>query len=456
MDIKDLVQRYNVRLSLYQTYRNYSRGNHELKFSKQDFSQQTWEELKSLRENLCSAVISAFVDPMEIVSWGNPQNDQIAEQLGLERVLNVAWAEAYRCGTSYIAAAKLPNSETIIYTQRADQMIIRPSDVNPSVAKLAARLWVDGKRPRITLWDETHIYEFKALSKLLADPMTGEILNFVFPEGEEQWELDEEPFLHGFDRVPVVQFKHGSEDAWDEGISILADVIPLQDALNQSLANTVSLENSYARPFWYLMNYRPTEVNNPFKAVSQIAENLGQTAPDLGQVVINRNIDTKFDRSSGQKIFTTDGSGPFGQLQPPDITRLLDVQDRYALKIGRVVGLPAYYLTQTSGDVPSGTSLRVLAERRTARIGNFQQDSTPPCKGLGELVGMVNPMIEWKDPAPMDSAEKVLVAVEKYTKLGYSLQDAITMLGERDVQGIIDRAQDRNIGGQLDLTGGLF
>lgn len=449
MKLETAVNRYNSRLESFSTYRAYARGDHELKFASTDFRDEMGAEMKSVRENLCGTLVSSFVDKLNVASWGSEANDALAKGYGVTRMLNTSWNEAFRCGHSFIVAARLPDGGVLPVTQRADQMIVRTDQFNPAVLSCALRFWADDDHmPRITIWEDGTVRELMANKPLQTD-QNGTITDHTFPANPASYkEISISP--HGFDTIPVVQFKHNSEDAWDDGISLLADAIPIQDALNKSLADTIVLSGSYAIPFWYLLRYAPKNPDNPYLAAKQLAQVLGQVAPEALSGS-SASTEQRFNRSK-QRIFTTDGEGPFGQLDPPDIEKMLKVQDAYALKMARVVGLPSYYLTQTSGDVPSGASLRVLSSRMTARISNFQLDSEPVLKGLGEMLGMTDVAITWEDVSLTDEVEKVNIADVKANKLGYALEDAIADLDEADVAGIVERAAAKRQAARLDLT----
>ena len=138
------------------------------------------------------------------------------------------------------------------------------------------------------------------------------------------------------------------------------------------------------------------------------------------------------------------------QFDPPDLTRLIKVQDSYALKVARVVGLPSYYVTQTSGDVPSGESLRVLSTRRTGRLRRFQNASLPVLRGLGQLLGMQAAEPEWQPIQLVDEAERWTIAQQQHD-LGLDLVDVLEYAGVTDAQGLASRAtvRDAQIGAAI-------
>ena len=442
--IEAAIKRYNATRGTYAVYRAYARGEQELKYLDADLLRESGKEMRGLRENLCAAAISAFTSPLHISSWGSNQNDEVARTARLTSALKTAWAEAHRCGAGYIIVSRLPDGSLIPFNQRADQVRLIGDDFNPRAAKGAVRFWVDGAGyPRLTTWDAAVITEYKALKPFeLLDSGNAKVEDF--PAKLDSWAIETPPTAHGFEGVPVERFRRGSEDPWDDGQSLLTDVIPLQDGLNASLANTVVLAQAYARPFWYLLNYQPKQSDNPLAAARALAQALQQAAPDF-----DVSQSEGFDRKK-QRIFTTDSPGPFGQLEPPDLSRLLDLQDRFAAKVARVIGVPLYFFTQTQGDTPSGASLRVLTQRRTDAITDFQDEATDSCIRIGQLLGMTDPVPVWVDPAPMDTTEELAIADTKYNRLGYALEDALAALNEVDVAEIVARAQARAKGEEVE------
>ena len=260
------------------------------------------------------------------------------------------------------------------------------------------------------------------------------------PEDDKAWvpfdgDGEGDTIPHDFGATPVVWWKHNASDQHSHGRSILTDVVPIQDALNASLAHMLVTGEAVAKPFWYLLNFQPKDATNPLAVAKEYSDALGS----LQQ--LNEKAARRFDPTQ-QRIFTHDGPGPFGQLETPDPRVLLEIQDGYAMKIARIVGVPSYWFTQTSGQVPSGESLRVLTTRRNAAIGRFQRSATPVWRGLGQLLGMEAVEPKWASSMALDEMELVQIAEAKY-RMGYALEDVATDLRESDVQGIVQRAEVR-------------
>lgn len=441
-------------------YRAYYRGAHTLRFMTPEFQARYGARFSDLRENLCPGIVGAFTDQISIASWGNQADDKAAEALGLLLFAGKVHREVWRCGEAYGLAwdTRGPRGQRVAAYHRADQMIGIPNPEDPAVLSAAIKTpWWDPmtRRARVNVYGPDRVERWQTIREYskLADCTPGNL-----PAGKDGWEPCNDPdgpeIPHTFGVVPVCWWKRDDDDPTGHGESILRDVIPLQDTLNGSVANACVLEDSYAQPFWYLLNYAPPKGTggaggrSPFQllaedhaakiAAGKIAEQAAIAAATSGITGTKTAGGTKFDRQR-QSIFTHDGPGPFGQLQPPDLSRLDQHQDKLALKMCRVVGLPAYYMTQTSGEVPSGASLRALKVRMTNAVVSFERDAEPVWRGMKELLGMSSEAVQWAPVEILDPTEAIDVALGQQA-LGYALADIVEDLGESDPDGIVKRA----------------
>ena len=437
------ISEWKKRAPLYQLYRDYYDGNHALKFASKYFQREYGDLVKQLRENLCPTVVNAFTDRLAISSWTGSDDDadvlgESVEQ-GLSRLLNMVNREAFRCGDAYALVWDGGDGTPKPRFHRADQIVPHVDPIDPDRLDWAAKVWIDPDtgRGRVNVYYADRVEQYATRNQLQTEGVQAKFTDF--PDSDSAWlpwadDDGPEVIPHEYGAVPVLWFRRDADENAGYGRSILADVIPLQDALNKSVADLVVLSERYSRPFWYLLNHQPPQ--------PRLDPATGK--PEDPTIRLNQR---RFNPNE-QTIFTTDGPGPFGQLDPPDMTRLLQIQDGYALKIARVVGIPAYYLTQTSGDVPSGESLRVLSSRLTAGVVDFQQDTTPVWRGLMQLLGFDDAQPVWAPAAELDEMEKLQAAVIKRNDLGYSQEDVLYDLGEVDVDGILarSRAERANVG----------
>ena len=427
--VTSAVEEWTRRQDVYRTYQDYYAGRHELKFATRDwqskYAVQVLEgAVMSIRENLCPAVVTSFTDAIKVASWGTSDDQDDSLDEGLSRLLGYIKRESWKTGDAYVIVWPDATGTPRPVFQRARHMVPHVDPTNPAVLDRAAKVWVDepSKRGRVNLYYTDRLERWETITPLV--DATGS--PSLMPVQANAWrpctDGDGDVVLHTFGAAPVLWFKLDADDPTEHGASILNDVIPLQDGLNSSLAHMLVNQEAYSRPFWYLLNFKGSEAPvNPF-----LPENAAKPARQT------------FDRTK-QSIVTHDGPGPFGQLDPPDLTRLLQVQDAFKSKVCGVVGIPAYVMQGEIGSVPSGAALRTLERRRADRITNWQDDATPVLRGLKQLLGMDDGPIEWEPVVTLDELERWSVAETKKA-LGYSFEDVITDVGETDVEGVKQRA----------------
>lgn len=424
--LTDAITQWATRQNTYRLLHDYYRGNHQLRFASRDYLAKQTQKLltdtvMSLRENLCPAAVTAFTDGIAIQQWTTTDdghdNDGAAKTHGLSRLEGFIDRAGFIYGDAY--AIVWPNSDgtpTPVFCDPTT-MAAKPDPDDPSQLSWAARIWTDDGYGRVNLYLPDRLERWITKNRIAGD----------MPTTDDAWTgcIDgyEDIIPHPFGVVPVCWWKRDPDDHMSHGHSILTDVIPLQDALNKTLADLIITTETYARPFYALLNHDVEEtMRNPYAPTP--------TRPTSSQGI-------NFDK---QQIWATNGPGPLLRFDPPDLTPLLKVQDAFAAKIARVVGIPYHYLSQTSGDVPSGEALRILSTRRTATIRAWQRDAEPVWNGLLQLLG-VEPGIQWAEPMPLDPLEQLQVAQAKQ-QLGYALTDIVHDLDEPDPEGVVQRASD--------------
>lgn len=430
-DLTDAVEEWTNQQARYRLFDDYYRGRHQLHFASRDFQDKYAQELLTdavlaIRENLCPAAVTAFTDGISVKSWGSEELNQTADDVGITRLEAFVDRAGFKSGDAYAIVWPNAKGEKVPTFQRPETIVPRVDPDSPDQLQWAARLWIDRAnygRANIYYADRLERWRTKEPVRNRADE------DAILPEWEQSWtpmdDADGDIVRHDFGAVPVCWWKRDPDDHLAHGNSILTDVIPLQDANNKSLADLIINSEAFSRPLYALMNFKKDQAPiNPFAPEAQQKQHAG--------------ADEKF-RPGDRQIITVDGQGPLTRFDPPDMTKVLQVQDAFAMKIARVIGVPGYWFSQTSGDVPSGESLRVLSTRRTSVIRAWQRDAEPVWRGLMQLMGL-EPTIEWDDPMPLDPAEKVQIAQAK-KQMGYSLEDVVAYLDESDPVGIVDRAR---------------
>lgn len=406
-DVVTAVTKWRTDYPHYQLFQDYYDGRHQLRFASEDWRQKyaslIGAVVMGIRENLCPAVVTGFTDAISVNSWGIDGSDREAVSQGLSRLEGLINREAFRAGDAFALAWPGRDGTTKASFQRARDMVPQADDLDPDRLLWCAKIWLDtpSNRGRVNIYTDRGVERWETANPLASESRAWSEMPTELNAWRGCTDKDGDWLPHDYGVVPVCWWKQDADDQTGPGRSILSDVVPVQDALNRSLADMVVTSEAYSRPFWYLLNFQQQATQNPYALAAAKTTSTDVLAPSFTQ--------QRWDPNK-QRIFTHDGPGPFGQLDPPDLTKLQQVQDGYALKVARVVGLPNYHFSQTSGDVPSGESLRVLTTRKTSRVRAWQRDATPVWRGLMQLLGVPEPDIKWVDPAPLAEDERLSYA----------------------------------------------
>ncbi|QDP44056.1 portal protein [Microbacterium phage McGalleon] len=187
-----------------------------------------------------------------------------------------------------------------------------------------------------------------------------------------------------------------------------ATLAALQDRLNHSIIDQTVVEEMYARPFWFLMNVELPPVN-PF---------LPATAGAVEEIVKERK-----GGDSAPRMFTTNGEGPFGQLEPPTITDMIAYHDSIIDKVPLTTGIPQHYFKPGAGTPPTGVALKVLMKRFSNRISRMRADIEPQLEELAILLG-IEKDVEVEQPKKTDPETGEAIEIsEEATEMEYGFWD---------------------------------
>lgn len=427
-DVIAAIKDHQKRAPDYSLYVDYDEGRHRYPFASDAFKRDYMWVLEHARENMCPAVIHSFTDLIRIDAWAGTNVKRAAEvdeQVKVRRTVNLAAREAHRAGDGYVLA--WPDSKGVWrpWYHQATQVAYKTADDDPDTFEWVAKIWVTpGNVGRVNVYYKATVERWATTGKVRHDDKTAP----TWPTNENAWaehsDADGASVLeHDRGRVPWVHLAQNPTAQGGRGRSVLHDVIPLQDALNKSLADLIVGGESFARPLRALMNYDPKPQLNPATGKYE--------APVL-----------RYDPTR-QSILGIHGPGPLQQLDPPDATKLIAVQEAFVNKIGRVAGIPPTDIMPEIGNVPSGAALRLLSNRRTNAVRDFHDDNTHAITDLMELLGVPDVYPEWADPAPMDDTERLEIAQQR-VDLGYPFEEVLPALGEdpEDIKRIMGKIRD--------------
>lgn len=277
-----------------------------------------------------------------------------------------------------------------IWPNRADVMRVRYDD--DGRITLAVKMWRiaggpdDGKR-RITFYTPTEI--IRMITQQKADELPKQLGQYtLFREINYLGQTVLNPVVHNLGRVPVVHYTNNAPMLGDFGISEIADVMPLQDALNKAIADMLVAMEYNAFPQRYAIGIDAPEPNEAGKKVLP-----WKTGP-------------------GEVWYTTREGAQFGSFDVANLEQFIKVQDQFDLDIARVSSTPVHWLLM-SGNFPSGESLKTAEAPFTAKLVDRQRshgaNHADALSMMFQLMGVADPLlidVDWESAEPRSQREQ--------------------------------------------------
>jgi len=339
------VETHNARKLLYELCQNYYDGQQNVKMTarlRKILAQQGY-----FRSNFCGLVIDTMIDRLEVTGF-RTENDDLSEWM---------W--------NIWKASRFDEEQVITHTQAAikgdsycivdwDQELAQPR-MNYNDAKACSIFYheADRKSPRVALktWaieegQRVNLYWPDRVEKYITSKHGGGWTGWL-DEGDTGWPI---PWPIG--RIPVFHF-HNRPAGGAYGQSEIANIVPLQDALNKSLIDLFQSMDSTGFPTRWVT---------------------GATKPASGW---------KF--AIGDVWHFTDLGARTGIYDPPNLHPMIEAIDKIVDLIAAISRTPAH-IFKLGGTPPSGEALKtseagLVAKviRRQTVFGNTYEDVMRHC-----------------------------------------------------------------------------
>jgi hypothetical protein len=430
----------------------YYNGDHRIGFTATEkWRTQFGKLIKSLNANYCPAVVDAMVDRLRlanlsILADGDPDEEltdalsQTFRENRFDRRAGMMHALAARHGEAFLLIWPHPDTDRpAYYPHDAAHMVARYDPERPLEIDVAAKVWMDGRRCRVTLYYRDRIERWATKSNYSGIPVNAKGFTLYDEDGEP------DIFANPYGRVPIVPFLNNTVDGM-AGRSELIDVIPIQDLLNKSIADMfVSMEFAGFPQRW--ATGLAGEEKDPITGESLY--------PFVAGV---------------ERMFTSDSPDTaFGQFQSADLAAFVTVQDSVRSDIARVSRTPIHYLLLT-GAFPSGEALHVADAPLRAKIADRQDEHGGSWEDVALLSAVVAGAIRpeglepysaeatWRDTDPSGAQSRATYATALRADLDSSEAEAWRTLGwddakieqvraEREEEGLEAQAAPSDEGG---------
>lgn len=349
-------------------------------------------------------------DPALWAAWVRNDLDQLA---------GVAHREALTLGRSFALVWADDQGRAQVSIESARQVAVYRDPANRQVVA-AAKRWVSNGRGHAVLYEPDTITRYTSKAHV-SDPA-------AMPASA--WETDGKVIENPLGVVPVVPLVNGDRLLDTDGRSEMADLLPLVDGLNKSLADLMVASEYFARPRRWASGVEldsDAEGNpiNPF--------------PEGNRMMISEEAETKF-----------------GQLPPADFAAYEAGVNVLLGQIMAVSALPSHYIGVLSNQPASADALRASEASLTARAQDRQATFGRAWEAVARLIvaveqgsdpAAVDVAVKWADPATRSVAQEADAIVKLHSvgilprtialaRLGYSDSEVETIRAARRAEAL--------------------
>lgn len=411
----------------YAKYHDYLAGRHPLAFASPKFRSAFGHTFNEFAYNRMPMVVDAIADRMQITGFGSTPDrlaerwDEIWHANGMGERFAQVTREQFTTGEAYvIVELDAENDNVLIWPQQAHSVRVHYSDDRPGHIIGAVKRWRDSDGyDRLSVYHPDRLEKYRSRNprrSLTTHEVDDTAVSYTTtwepyqPEGDSEWPLS----LPVDDTVPVFHFAN-NPGIDNKGTSELADVIPIQDALNKSLMDLLVAMEFAAFPARYVVN---TDMSND------------RTAESIQQVVAGI---TSILELYGENVSV-------GDFAAANISQYTQVVDLFDTLISRVSKVPVHYL-QMTGDFGSGEARRMSEIPFVAKVDDRILADTPRWSDVaryglrleGESVEPGQIKVNWTPTAALTEEEQLRLGREKQG-LGWSTRGIMREMGREDTE----------------------
>lgn len=407
--VKWALDQFHAKAKAYQTARNYYDGEHQLAFASEKLNSAFGRLFKAFADNLMPTVVETVKDRLKLDGFtiaGAKRPDGTVQQQSVDDIdeiwrrnrllvrANQVHLDSLIEGDSYVIVWPNPQDEDFptFYPNQATSIVIDYDQEQPGYIIRAAKARVDDtNRYRLTLYFRDRIEKYITQHPVTSGGLPDRANTFQrFESSDEPW-----PIANPYDKVPVFHFANRASIGMP-GCSELREAIPLQDALNKSVADMLVASEFYAVPQRYVTGLEDEEVI--------------------------REARRRFSLAGGGLWATTDKEAKFGEFAAADISKFITVSETFRKEIARVSRTPLHYFS-LEGDFPSGEAQKTAEGPLLAKVKDRQEAWGAVWADAMRFAlqvagrGDFEPQSKWIDTTPRSETEQIQNAATKVTQL---------------------------------------
>ena len=390
-------------------------------------------KLSRVSVNFVRLAVTALVERMTLRGWTKPGEAGIdmelltlAQQIDLAAKAETIHVDRALYGSSYATVwSTADGRQPVLITDTGANASV---DVDPAtgLVRSGARVWREGDTAKAVEFTPEKVTHYRA-----------EVLAGTELTAATEWNVTETKD-NPLQAVPIVPFKRKQSSLDTHGVSAVADILDLVDALAKALGDAMVNSEYFAKPRRWATGLEIME-DEAGKPIDPFGES---------RLLQSEDPDTKF-----------------GQLQASTPAGQVELIATLTQQIGALTGLPAHYLGLHGDQPPSAEGVRA-AETQLVMTGRTEMRylSSPWSKVAGLLLAVKNNghpddyprMTEWENPeikTPAQAAD----AAGKLRDIGLPLE---TLLSDplayppEDIEDIVSAANRENLLANVNLGRG--
>jgi hypothetical protein len=385
-DLTIALKQIRSRAYRYVIFDNYYRGRHYLAFATDKFRNAFGNLFRKFALNMCPAVCDAVSDNLQVTGFGVEKGPaklgkdawSIWQSNRMDQRAGEIHKEVVKSGDAYAIVWPDADGDPIIYPQPASLCTVYYDAEQPGTILWGAKFWrAADRRIRCNLYYSDRIEKYVTRSPN-PNGLPDKGSSFIrFKVDGEAWPLKNE-----YGAVPVFHFANNA-DVGHPGISELATVVPLQDALNKSVLDMMVAMEFVAFP-------------------QRWATGIELTLDKAGKPVV------PFTPGVERLWGLESENAKFGEFAQADLKNFLAVKKDFKLDIALVSGTPLFYFNLqdgASGRATSGEALKTLEKRhvkkvadRMATFGNVWEDVMTLATQMSSGRSAIRLTTQWNDP----------------------------------------------------------
>ncbi|MEK6281863.1 MAG: phage portal protein [Acidobacteriota bacterium] len=435
-DLKWALSEFRALANGYKLAREYYEGTHRLAFATEKFRSTFGALFSAFSDNLMPVIVETPRDRLKLDSF-TVENEEAQEKVAelwrrnrMKKRAGEVHLDSFIEGDAYVVVWPDDEDIPILYPNRGSSIVIQYDDQQPGFITKAAKQWITpDKNARLTLYYSDRIEKYITKNKVqggLPDRPG------MFVPLESETETAEMP--NPYDKVPVFHF--GNRTSIGQlGRSELSDCIPLQDALNKTIADMLVGSEFHGLPQRWAIGLEDMD------------------AAEAGE---------KYKLQAGGVWGSVSKDTSFGAFPTGDLSQFVGVINDFRKEIARVSRTPLHHFT-LEGTPPSGESMKTAEAPLTAKVEDRQTAWGMVWSDVMRFaleisrVKDAEPEPVWIDTTPRSEIDQIDNAIKKVDSLGVDMETAQKELGysDKDIEHFTEERAKNAAGGALTGKGAV-